>query len=190
MNTTTQPALTAPASKDATAHSEAAMNHIQQLRTWRETIPNFAVPATMAEAKRLTARASIPPEFVDVATTAITTNPELARPSAAPEVLRDLMDYAEAYTAVADELEVTTQFLRYSIKVAKSKAGTETLATLELAKRLSKRADMAHLAPYVDDMSRALKARARMAKAARAAARFKEAVAKATAGAQPAGPKL
>jgi len=40
------------------------------------------------------------------------------------------------------------------------------------------------------NLSRALKARARMAKAARAAARFKEAVAKATAGAQPAGPKL
>jgi hypothetical protein len=166
------------------------LNGIQQLLAWRQSIPNFVIPATRAATLRLVSRASVPPEFVDVTANAIATNPELQRPSATPEALRDLMDYAAAYTAVADELEVTTLFLRYSIQVAKSHAGTETLATLELAKRLSKRADMAHLVPYVDDMSRALKARARMAKAAKAAARLKAAVAKATAGAQPAGPKL
>jgi hypothetical protein len=160
-----------------TAHTEAALGYIQQIRTLRESMPNFVVPATKAEARRVVPRASIPPAFVNLTTTVIQANQELQRPSAAPERLRDLMDYAAAYVSVADELEASAQLLRYSINVAKSQAGTETLATFELAKRLAKRAEMAQLAPVVEDMGRALKARAHMLKAARRAARVKAAIA-------------
>jgi hypothetical protein len=68
----------------------------------------------------------------------------------------DLTSYAEAYGPVADELEALASFVRHSVTAAKNKVGSEALTTYTLARRLSKRPEMADLIPHVDDMAKAL----------------------------------
>ncbi|HEX7678032.1 MAG TPA: hypothetical protein VF713_07915 [Thermoanaerobaculia bacterium] len=70
--------------------------------------------------------------------------------------IRDLMNYAEAYDSVADELEAMAGFVRHSVTVAKNTAGSYALTTYALAQRLAKRPETADLAPHVENMRNAL----------------------------------
>ena len=145
-------------------HTVAAQARILEVRAMREVIPNFIDSGTKADAQRIIATAMVPPEFVKLVATAIDLAPDLRRETVDPNRVRDLMDYADAYGPVADEFEAMAHFLRHSINVAKSEAGNEALLTYAMAKRLVRRPQMARLVPYVDDMSRVLGARARMAR--------------------------
>ena len=138
-------------------HSETAQAHIEQLIAMRETIPHFVIPTTKNEARRLSRAAAVPPEFVERSAMMTTNKPDLARIGAAdPDRTRGLMAYAEAYDAVVNELEALTQFIRFSIIVARHQAGKEALATYAIAKRLAQFPETADLLPYVEDMRRAL----------------------------------
>ena len=148
----------------ASIHMETAQTRIDEIRAMRTVIPNFTVPGTKADEQRVHATASLPPEFVELAASAIANSGDLRRENTDPNRARDLLDYADAYGPVADELESTAHFLRHSIKVARSEAGSEALATYALAKVLVRRPAMGDLVPRVEDMRRALGVQARLAK--------------------------
>ena len=152
------------------AHTAAAQSRILEVRAMREIIPNFIDSGTKSDAQRIISSSAVPPEFIELVAMAIANEPDLRRETVDVNGVRDLMDYADAYGPVADEFEAMAHFLRHSINVARSTAGQEALSTYALAKHLVRRPEMASLVPYVADMSRALGARARMAKI-RAAAR-------------------
>jgi len=138
-------------------HTETAQARVNELRNMRDLIPHFVVPASRKETVRLGNVASVPPEFVELTAMAVANQDALVRGTAAsPAVVRDLMTYADAYSPVADELEALAQCVRHSVIAARNQAGHEALTTYALAQRLAKRAEHAALAPYVDDMRRAL----------------------------------
>jgi hypothetical protein len=164
------------------SYTATAQQRIQELRQWREQIPRFAIPATKDATRRLTNAASVPPEFIELTSIATANHMPLVRlESLTPEQVRDLAAYADAYAPLADELEALAKFIRYSTTAARHTAGTQALTTYALAVRLSKQPETAYLAPYAEDMRRALgrgrkpspevqarKAAARAAKAATA----------------------
>jgi len=183
MTTNEKDKVVSTTAAEPSVHTVAAQTRIQDVRAMREAIPEFTVPASKAEAKRVVSAASVPAEFVELAITALTNSPDLRRQTSNPNRARDRMDYADAYSPLADELEATAQFLRHSIRVARNEAGSDALATYELAKRLMSRPELGELVAYVADMRRALGVQARLAKGkaarrkAAAAAEHKDATA-------------
>jgi hypothetical protein len=140
-----------------TSHTESAQAHMEQLRAMRLTIPNFVIPATKNGTQKLSSAASVSPVFVEMTAVAVKNSVHLVRGSASdPDETRGLMSYADAYGPFADELEALAHFVRHSIAAAKFKAGNDALTTYALMQRLAKLPETAELAPYVEDMRRAL----------------------------------
>ena len=156
-----------------TNHAEAAQQRLQELRRWRELIPHFVMPESADETQRLSAAASVSPEFIELTNVAVANQAALVRADGVtPAEVRDLVSYADAYSPVADELEAEAQFIRHSARAARNIAGTEALNRYALAQRLAKQRKTAYLAPHVADMRRALgrsRKASSVAKAARAA---------------------
>ncbi len=177
-------------------HTEAAQARLQELRQSRALIPRFTLPVSPKETQKLSAAASVSPQFVEASASAMANEKALERSIVTPDEMRDLMSYADAYGPLADEHEAMGQFLRHSINAARNVAGSEALATYHNAKRLAKIPRYAGLAPYVADMRRALgkmrgKETAEQAqkRADRAAARAKAAKAKEQAALKPQAPE-
>ena len=149
------------------SHTDAAQAFIEQLRAMRDTIPNFVIPAARREILRLTAAASVPPDFIELTVAATKNSIDLARGGATdPDRVRDLMGFAEAYGPVADELEAMTQFLKHSVAAAKNKAGRHALVTYSVTKRLAKAAETSYLAPVAEAMRHKLGKKGKKAQAA------------------------
>ena len=147
-------------------HSEAAQVLVEEIRALRQKVPNFVIPASRGERRKLARAASVPSEFVELIAVVVKNNPPLVRVGATdPERARDLMSYAEAYGPLVDEIETLAQFLRHSVTAAKNKAGSDALTTYALAQRLANRPEFAQLAPHVADMRRTLGTKPRKAKA-------------------------
>src|SRR5947199_9811270 len=154
-----------PATTPATSHKDAAAVIIDEIRGLKDRIPHFVIPQSRADRQRLGRVASLPPEFIDLTSMATRNNEDLARGgNSGPDETEDLNRYAEAYGPLADELEAMALFVRHSVRVAKSQAGSNALITYAMAQRLAKRPETASLAPHVQDMRRAL-LRRRKAKA-------------------------
>jgi len=145
-------------------YREGAQALIEQIRSFRQEVPKLEIPAPGQTRRGLSTAASLPPEFIELATVAVRNSASLARSTTSPDATRDLMSYAEAYGPVADELESLALFIRHSVTTAKNKAGADALTTYALAQRLARRRETADLAPHVADMRRLLK-RSRKAKA-------------------------
>jgi hypothetical protein len=138
-------------------HREAVQARLEELRQMRATIPHFTMPVSSKETVRLNNAASVSPQFVESTASAIANQKPLERADGAtPAEMRDLMGYAEAYLPLADEFEAMGQFLRHSIHAAKARAGSEALATYNMAKGLARIPRYAGLAVYVADMRRLL----------------------------------
>jgi hypothetical protein len=130
----------------------------------RQRIPNFVIPESSKAGQRLASAASVPREFIELASVAVKNSAMLVRGSGAdPAQIRDYVSFAEAYAPVADELEALAHFIRHSVTVARNIAGSDALTTYALAQRLAKRPETADLAPHVADMRRVLSGRFRKA---------------------------
>jgi len=139
------------------SHTAAAQELIAEIRATRQKIPNFTIPDSLRAKQSIAGVAAIPPPFVERAMVAISNSPALVRQGAPePERIRDLMSYAAAYDAYADELEAMASFVRHSIAAARHQAASEALTTYALAQRLAKIPATADLAPHVADMRNAL----------------------------------
>ena len=149
-----------------TIHSDAAQARVEEIRAMRRQIPNFVIPSSKDEGRRLSKAASVPQQFIELTAVVVKNSPALVR-GGGPDPLqtRDLMSFAEAYEPVADELEALAQFVRHSVVTARNKAGSDALTTYALAQRLAKRPENADLAPHVADMRRALGFKGRKTKA-------------------------
>ncbi len=146
-------------------HLVEAMTIIEELRSLRQRIPNFAFPSTSSETRRLSSAASVSKEFVDLSLLAMKNSQALVRGGTSdPAVSRDIVSYAEAYGMVASQLEELATFVRHSVTAAMNKVGHEALTTYALAQRLAKRPETADLAPIVRDMRKALGPRGRKTK--------------------------
>ncbi|HEY0142629.1 MAG TPA: hypothetical protein VGF48_17150 [Thermoanaerobaculia bacterium] len=164
----------------AVNYRQVAQERLDELRRWREQIPRFVMPESADALKRLSSAASVPAAFIEQTSIATANHrPLVIAESPTPDEVRELAAYSDAFDPLADELEALANFIRYSTKAARSKAGHAALNTYALATRLAKRPETAYLAPYVADMRRALgrgrksaaeTAARKAAKAARAAA--------------------
>jgi len=154
-----------PVTPTQQSYADSALARVEDIRAWREKIPNLVIPETKGARKRLVNAASVPKEFVELATIAVKTKPVLVRSSGQDLAQdKDLSDFADAYGPVADELEALASFVRHSVTLAKNKVGSEALTTYILAQRLSKRPETADLLPHVEDMAKALGKRSRKVK--------------------------
>jgi len=147
------------------SYADSALSRVDDIRVMREKIPNLVIPETKGARRKLANAASVPREFVELATIAVKSKPVLVRSTGQDLAQdKDLTDYADAYGPVADELEALASFVRHSVTLAKNKVGSEALTTYILAQRLSKRPETADLLPHVEDMAKALGKRSRKAK--------------------------
>jgi hypothetical protein len=145
------------ASEVNVSHPEAAQARIEEIRVMRTMIPELDVPVPPGLRGALGPAGGVPPEFIEAATNSRTNTPELVHGSAVPaEKVRDLVSYAMAYDAVADQLEGLARLIRQRTAEAKNVAGSEALTTYALAKRLAKRPGTRHLAVEVSTMRAAL----------------------------------
>ena len=139
------------------SHSAAAKALIEKIRGLQGEVPNFAIPTSRNANRRLNAAARVSPQFVELTAAASENNPVLARAgSPEPDAIRDLVTYAEAYTAVADELQAMAGFVRHSVKAAKHKAGRYALSTYAVTRRLANDPETASLQPVATAMKREL----------------------------------
>lgn len=143
-------------------HSEGAQARIDEIRAMRQKIPNFVIPTSKEERRKLAPSGAVPPEFVERVGAVVKNSPALTRGGAPdPEHSRDLIGYAEAYESVAGELEALAQFIRHSITVARNTAGSDALISYALAQRLAKRPEHGELIPHIAEMRRLLGPRGR-----------------------------
>jgi hypothetical protein len=125
-----------PVTTPATSHKAAAAAIIDEVRGLKDRIPHFVIPESRAARQRLGRVASLPPEFIDLASMATRNNEDLARGgNSGPDDTEDLNRYAEAYGPLADELEAMALFVRHSVRVAKNHAGSNALMTYAMARR-------------------------------------------------------
>ena len=144
------------------SHTEGAQELIDKIRALRDTVPNLIIPPSPTANQRLTSAATVSPDFVELTVTTTKNSPDLTRGGATdPDQVRDLLNYAEAYGAVAAELQAFLKFLNHSVWVAKNKAGRHALATYSLAKRLAKEPETSYLAPAAEAMRHKLGKRGR-----------------------------
>jgi len=149
-----------PVTPPEQSYAESALARVEELRAMRDKIPNLVIPETRDARRRLSVAASVPPEFVELASMAVKSHAPLVRGGG-----QDLAkSFAEAYGPVGDELEALTSFVKHSVTKAMNTVGSEALTTYALAKRLSKRPESADLIPHVDAMGKALGKRNRKSK--------------------------
>lgn len=142
--------------------TETAQALIQEIRAFRQKIPNLVVPTTKGERKQLASAAAVSADFVERIAVAVEGYPMLVRVGAIePEKAREMMSYAEAFGPLADELEALAYFVRHSVTSIRSKAGSDALITYALARKLAARPEHADLAVHVADMRRTLGPRGR-----------------------------
>ena len=123
-----------PVTTPQTSHLDEAVALIDDIRAMKQRVPNFVVPQSRNAGRQLTAAASVPPPFVDLAALAIRNNEELTRGgNSGSAQMRDQMDFADAYDPVADELEALAHFIRHSVRVARNAAGSNALLTYAVA---------------------------------------------------------
>jgi len=131
----------------------------------RDKIPNLVIPETRDARRRLSVAASVPPEFIELASMAVKSHAPLVRGGGQDLAQNsDLKSFAEAYGPLGDELEALTSFVKHSVTKAMNTVGSEALTTYALARRLSKRPESADLIPHVDAMRKALGKRIRKSK--------------------------
>ena len=147
------------------SYAESALARVEELRAMRDKIPNLVIPETRDARRRLSVAASVPPEFIELASMAVKSHAPLVRGGGQDlDKNSDLKSFAEAYGPLGDELEALTFFVKHSVTKALNTIGSEALTTFALAKRLSKRPESADLIPHVEAMGKALGKRGRKSK--------------------------
>src|SRR5947209_1911835 len=92
---------------------EAAQARIEEIHAMRKQIPDLDIPVPQATNRALVAAGSVPSEFIEAAANSRTVTPELLHGAAVPpDKLRELVSFANAYDAVADQLEGLARFIR------------------------------------------------------------------------------
>src|ERR1043166_3833186 len=130
---------------------------LQDLRTIRERIPHFVLPhRSQPQLTRLALRA--PPAPVDAGLAAWAAKEALAKSSDMPAARFD-EEYSTAFAELRDELKTIYSGLDYTIRLKRFSVGQATLRALNIARRLAKGPDNAHLRSHIEVMEKALQHR-------------------------------
>jgi hypothetical protein len=140
----------------ASPYTAAAQAYMDQLRSMRPLIPDFAFAPEKPIRRKLIANASVPLELLEMVSVNLTNAPQIAVDGAEGEKIRDLMHRAMSFTAVADDLDHTSAAARHTVTDLRHQAGTIALDVYANAKRMAKKPGNADLIPLVEGMQRAL----------------------------------
>jgi hypothetical protein len=146
-----------PGSPPATSpYTAAAQAYMDQLRGMRPLIPDFAFAPEKPIRRKLIANASVPLELIEMVSVNLVKAPQIAVDGAQGEKLRDLMQRAMSFTAVADDLDQTSAAARHTVTDLRHQAGSIALDVYANAKRLAQRPGNGDLIPLVEGMQQAL----------------------------------
>ena len=130
---------------------------VNDLRHIRERIPDFTLPH--ASRPKLTGIAiSIPQPAIDACFNACVAEEALAKSIDLPMTQFDAR-YTTAFAQLRDEMKTVYLGLDYTIRSKRFNVGQATLRVLNIARRLAKSSNRAHLAPYIEDMQKATRRR-------------------------------
>src|ERR1044071_1139744 len=130
---------------------------LQELRHTRERIPQFTLPH--ASQPKLTGPAShVPQEAVDASFAACGAKEALEKSIDVPATRFDEA-FATSFAQLRDELKTTYTGLDYTIRLKRFTVGQATLRVLNIARRLAKAPENAHLRSHIDAMEKALQPR-------------------------------
>ena len=99
----------------ASPYTAAAQAYMDQLRSMRPLIPDFAFAPEKPIRRKLIANASVPLELIEMVSVNLTNAPQIAVDGAEGEKLRALMQRAVSFTAVADDLDHTSAAARHTV---------------------------------------------------------------------------
>src|SRR5919205_1966737 len=123
---------------------------LQDLRQIRERIPHFTLPH--ASQRKLTGLAShMPQAAIDAGLAACGTKEALAKSIDVPATRFD-EEYSAAFAELRDELKTTYAGLDYTIRLKRFTVSQSTLRVLNIARRLAKGPENAHLRSHIDAM--------------------------------------
>lgn len=160
-NNTATPAIpqtpqTPGSTPPASPYTAAAQAYMDQLFAMRPLIPDFAFAPEKPMRRKLIANASVPLELIEMVSVNLVKAPQIAVDGAQGEKLRDLMQRAMSFTAVADDLDQTSAAARHTVTDAHHQAGTIALNVYANAKRMARQPENAELIPLVEGMQKAL----------------------------------
>lgn len=135
---------------------------IQQVRAIGEQIPGFTLPHPSQPELRGPG-SNVPPDAVDAGVSAALTHKALAGAIDIEEVQSD-EQFVRAFADLRDELKIVFTGLDYTIRLKRFNAGQATLNVLNIARRLARKQDNAHLQPHVEAIEKALRRRRRNGK--------------------------
>ncbi len=136
--------------------TEAARALLVQIRALQASVNGFTFSRT-PDPRTLNSAASVPPAFLEAVAVALDASPHLATASRVEAAeLRSAATYANAFTPVAEELELMARAVRYTLAIHRSRAGKLALSAYALAKTLNRPSDRQVLMPHIEQMKRAL----------------------------------
>ncbi len=141
----------------ASASAPDVSDLIKRIRAIASEIPDFKQLATV-KVRRLTANAHLHDGFLNAVGNAIDSSPSLqtAVGSTTPDQIRQNVDFATAYGAVAEELEGLARGIRNTIAAKRSEIANAALQAYAIAGRMAKLDEHARLIPHVTEMKKTL----------------------------------
>lgn len=138
------------------SHLETARQAIALLQKAVALMRGFRYPSPGAD-RAIDASAAVSDDFISAVATASDGAPSMAMAaSITGDELRDAIEFAAAFTAFADELELATRAARYTIKVERAAAGMKALRAYQIVKGLNRSLSNGALVPLIDNVSKAL----------------------------------
>jgi hypothetical protein len=135
---------------DVKALAEELVNGLRKIR---ERIPDFMMPHdSLPKLSGIAAR--IPQSALDACYNVCQTEEALAKSIDVPATQFNA-HYGTAFAQLRDELKTTYLGLDYTIRYKRFSVGQATLRVLNIARRLARSSEKAHLVPYIEDMEKA-----------------------------------
>src|ERR1044071_4619794 len=132
---------------------------IETVRSISEQIPGFMLPHPSQPELRGPAN-SVPSPAVDAAISAALSHKALAGAIDTAEV-QSAQEFVRLFADLREEIKVVFTGLDYTIRLKRFNSGQATLNVLSIARRLSRKADNAHLQPHIEAIEKALHRRRR-----------------------------
>lgn len=138
------------------SHQETAQAMMIQLRQIATTVAGFA-HLSSTRRRKITSSASLPDAFLQAVAVACDATPHLASSSQISGAeIRDGLGFSQAYTSVADELELLARGLRGTVANRRFDLGQRALRAYGMAKSINRPEDRELLIPHLADMKRTL----------------------------------
>lgn len=138
------------------SHAEAAAAILNQLQAITQSIPGFGF-LTRGQRQRITASASVPDEFLLTVALALDASPEFSDAARLRgSDLRDLVNYSNAFRAVAQQFELMARGLTETIAGRRFELGKLALRAYGVAKTFNRPAEHDQHVPHILAMQRAL----------------------------------